>query len=126
MRRGVVAASAPLRRRPALDAPLDSEALHGETLIVYEEKNGWAFAQLERDKYVGYLPSAALGLAIGPTHRVAVLRTHAYPGPSIKAPPRMAISLGALLRIERFAGDFAISADGAALLCPPSQASRRL
>jgi hypothetical protein len=113
MRRGVVAASAPLRRRPALDAPLDSEALHGETVFVYEEKNGFAFAQLERDGYVGYLPSAALGLAIEPTHRVAVLRTHAYPGLSIKAPPRMAISLGAVLRIERFAENFAISADGA-------------
>ena len=113
MRRGVVAASAPLRRRPAPDAPLDSEALHGETVLVYEEKNGWVFAQLERDKYVGYLPSAALGLAIEPTHRVAVLRTHAYPGASIKAAPRMAISLGAVLRIERSAGDFAISVDGA-------------
>ena len=113
MRRGVVAASAPLRRRPALNSPLDSEALHGETVFVYEEKNDFAFAQLERDGYVGYLPSAALGLAIEPTHRVAVLRTHAYPGPNIKAPPRMAMSLGAVLRVERFAGDFAISADGA-------------
>ena len=44
--------------------------------------------------------------------RVAALRTHAYPGPSIKLPPRMALSLGARLTIVGREGDFAISADG--------------
>ena len=55
-RRVVVAASAPLRRRPAPDAPLDTEALFGEAVVVYEEHEGWAWGQLERDGYVGYLP----------------------------------------------------------------------
>ena len=43
------------------DAPLDTEALYGESVTVYEESEGWAWAQLERDGYVGYLPSIALG-----------------------------------------------------------------
>ncbi len=57
----VIAASAPLRRSPQADAPLDTEALYGESVTVYDEQAGWAWAQLDRDQYVGYLPSAALG-----------------------------------------------------------------
>jgi cell wall-associated NlpC family hydrolase len=108
----IIAASAPLRRAPDPDAPLETEALHGESVAVYDEQNGWAWAQLERDQYVGYLPAAALGAPSAPTHRVAALRTHAYPGPAIKLPPRMALSLGAELKIVAHEGDFAISDDG--------------
>jgi cell wall-associated NlpC family hydrolase len=108
----VIAASAPLRRSPQADAPLETEALHGESVTVYDEQNGWAWAQLKRDEYVGYLPSAALGAPSAPTHRVAALRTHAYPGPAIKLPPRMPLSLGAQLRIVRQDGDFSVSEDG--------------
>ncbi len=93
----IIAASAPLRRSPQADAPLETEALYGESVTVYDEQAGWAWAQLDRDQYVGYLPSAALGAPSEPTHRVAALRTHAYPGPAIKLPPRMALSLGSQL-----------------------------
>ena len=79
---------------------------------VYDENEGWAWVQLERDAYVGYLPLAGLGAPMAPSHRVAALRTHAYPGPSIKLPPRTALSLGARLTIVRHEGDFAVSADG--------------
>ena len=108
----VVEANAPLRRSAAPDAPLETEALFGETVTVYDESEGFAWAQLDRDHYVGYLPLAALGAKTEPTHRVSALRAHAYPGPSIKLPPRMALSLGARLRIVRQEGDFAVSADG--------------
>src|SRR5271155_2491199 len=108
----IIAASAPLRRSPQADAPLETEALHGEGVTVYDEQDGWAWAQLERDQYVGYLPEAALGAPAEPTHRVATLRTHAYPGPAIKLPPRMALSLGAQLTIVGREGGFAVSEDG--------------
>jgi cell wall-associated NlpC family hydrolase len=108
----VVEANAPLRRLPVSDAPLETEALYGETVTVYDESEGWAWAQLDRDSYVGYLPIAALGALSEPTHRVSGLRTHAYPGPSIKLPPRMALSLGARVAIARHDGDFATTADG--------------
>ena len=108
----VTDASAPLRREPASDAPLETEALFGETVVVYEESEGWAWVQLERDGYVGYLPFIALGAPSAPTHRVAALRAHVYPGPSIKLPPRMALSLGARVAVARFDGDFAVTADG--------------
>src|SRR3984957_5554094 len=108
----IVAGSAPLRRAPQADASLETEALHGESVTVYDEREGWAWAQLERDHYVGYLPVGALGAPSGPTHRVAALRTHAYPDPTIKAPPRMALSLGARLTIVGREGDFVVSQDG--------------
>src|SRR5690348_8515334 len=72
----VIAASVPLRKRPCAGSGWESEALHGETVTVYEERDGWAWVQLGRDGYVGYLASAALGAGAAPTHRVAVLRTH--------------------------------------------------
>ena len=108
----IIAASAPLRRSPQAEAPLETEALHGESVTVYDEQDGWAWAQLERDQYVGYLPAAALGAPSAPTHRVAALRTHAYPGAAIKLPPRLALSLGAELKIVGHEGDFAVTDDG--------------
>ena len=108
----IIAASAPLRRSPQAEAPLETEALFGETVAVYDVREGWAWGQLERDQYVGYLPEAALGAPAEPTHRVVALRAHAYPGPAIKLPPRMALSLGAQLRIVCQDGDFSVSEDG--------------
>ena len=108
----VVAPSAPLRRAPDPEAPLDSEALYGEAVVVYEARGDWRWVQLARDGYVGYLSAAALGPARAPTHRIAALRTHAYPAPTIKRPPRLALSLGALVDVARFDGDFAVTADG--------------
>jgi cell wall-associated NlpC family hydrolase len=109
----VVEASAPLRRAPQPDAPLETEALFGEIVTVFEEAEGWAWAQLARDRYVGYLPQAALAPPRAPaTHRVAALRTHLYPGPSIKLPPLMALSLGGQVAVSAFEQDFAVTEDG--------------
>ena len=88
----VIAASSPLRRSPDAFAPLETEALYGESITVYEERGEWAWAQLTRDQYVGYLPRAAVGAYAEPTHQVIAVRTHAYPGPSVKLPPRAANS----------------------------------
>ena len=44
----------PLRRRPAPDAPLDTEILFGERLRVFEDAaDGWSWVQLDSDGYVG-------------------------------------------------------------------------
>ena len=57
----VIDAVAPLRRAPSHDAALDTEALKGERVTVYEtNEEGWAWGQLERDGYVGWLPDATL------------------------------------------------------------------
>src|SRR5215210_1327598 len=49
----VIAPSAPLRREPRPDAPLDTEVLMGEAVTVYGEDEGWAWGQLQGDGYVG-------------------------------------------------------------------------
>ena len=92
----VAAPSAPLRRRPGPDAPLDTEALMGEAVRVFEERDGYAWVQLLGDSYVGYLPASALaGETPEPTHRVCALRTFVYPGADLKLPPTAFLSLGA-------------------------------
>jgi cell wall-associated NlpC family hydrolase len=108
----VVAPSAPLRRAPDGEAPLDTEALYGEAAVVYESRGDWRWVQLARDGYVGYLPAAALGPVNAPTHTIAALRSHAYPGPTIKRPPRLALSFAARLAVARFEGEFAVTDDG--------------
>jgi len=98
VRRQVEASSLPLRREPRFDAILDSEASFGETLTLFDESEGWAWVQLARDGYVGYLPSEGLTSAVTtPTHRVAALRTYVYASPDIKTPPLALLSLNALL-----------------------------
>jgi cell wall-associated NlpC family hydrolase len=95
-RRRVVAFSAPLKREPRADAPLDSEGLRGEVFRVFDESaEGWSWGQLETDSYVGYVPTGALGpLAPEPTHRVTALRSFVYPGPDLKFPALGALSFG--------------------------------
>jgi hypothetical protein len=109
----VVAPSAPLRREPRPDAPLDTEALCGERVQAYERHEGWAWVQLEADGYVGYLPDDALRVdPPAPTHRVCALRSFVYPGPSMKLPPLAALSLGAGVAVVGAAGEFLVLADG--------------
>jgi cell wall-associated NlpC family hydrolase len=110
----VIDAQAPLRAAPAPDAPLLTEALKGERVTIYDtNEEGWAWGQLAADKYVGWLPANALVLAgAPPTHKVATLRTFAFPAPSIKLPPVEALPLGARLGIVRVADRMAVTRSG--------------
>ena len=111
----VIAPQAPLRQAPRPDAPLDTEALKGERVTVYEwNEEGWAWGQLQSDNYVGWLPQSALGApGAPPTHKVAALRTFAFPGPSIKLPPLEALPFGATLAVLRTEDRMAVTAAGA-------------
>jgi cell wall-associated NlpC family hydrolase len=100
--REVLDAQTPVRREPLPDAPLDTEALHGERVTVYDENGeGWCWGQLALDGYVGWIPANALRApGPAPTHRVAALRTLVFPGRSIKAPPVDALSLGSRVAVK--------------------------
>ncbi len=86
---------APVHQVGRFDTEMITEALHGEQVHVYEEHEGWAWVQLLRDRYVGYMPSAALAppQAVA-THHVSVLRAFVFPVPDIKASPLSALSMG--------------------------------
>jgi len=110
----VIAPQAPLRRAPRPDVALDTEALYGEHITVYDRtEDGWAWGQLEQDGYVGWIPEAALARpGPMPTHKVAALRTLIFPGPSIKVPPLEMLPFGAMLAVETLAPPFAALAAG--------------
>ncbi len=113
--RRVAVPVAPLRRRPAGDAPLETEALFGEAVTVFEDDaEGWCWVQLDADGYVGYLPGDALTApGPAPTHKVTALRTFVFPGPDIKLPPREALCLGSRVAVRETKGRFALTARGA-------------
>ncbi len=108
----IVSAIADLRRSPSHDAPIDTQALLGESVTLYEEEEGWGWVQLARDGYVGYVSTAVLVEGTSQaTHRVAVNRTFVYPWRDMKLPVLDAFPLGALLRARQVEGGFAQVAD---------------
>jgi len=99
--RRISVAIAPLRREPRADGPLDTEALAGDLVRVFEETaEGWAWCQREEDGYVGYVPGEALRAPDpAPTHRVTVPSTFLFPGPDLKLPPLATLPMGALVAV---------------------------
>lgn len=96
----VALASAPLRRQPALTEALENELLFGERVRIFDEADGWAWVQLERDGYVGYVRSDALRRHLHETtHRVSALGTFVYPVPDIKSAPAAHLSMNAELAV---------------------------
>lgn len=97
----VASYSAPVRAAPRRDAALDTEALCGEDVDVFDiDDEGWAWGQLLSDGYVGYMPADDLAArAAAPTHVVQVPRTFIYPEPDMKKPPLGALPLGARIHL---------------------------
>lgn len=92
--------SLPLRKVPQASAGFETEALFGEIVSVFDLAEGWAWIQLHRDHYVGYVPADALVPdAVEATHRVRAAGTFVYPVPDIKSPPLMHLSLNAALKV---------------------------
>jgi hypothetical protein len=110
----VVEAIAPVRESPSSEAMLLTEALKGERVTIYDRNGeGWAWGQLAGDGYVGWLPDRALARpAAEPTHRIAALRTFAFPGPSIKLPPVETLVLGSSITVVREDQTFAVTREG--------------
>lgn len=110
----VIEPVADVRRAPFPDAPLDTQALYGERVTVYESNGeGWAWGQLDGDGYVGWLPENALAKSgVEPTYRVIVPRTLAFPAPDIKRPPIAALPMNTRLTIAHQDARFAVTANG--------------
>jgi hypothetical protein len=103
----VVRSSVPLRKSPDPSRGFETEALFGEPLTIFDEAGGWAWVQLARDGYVGYVPADALRRGIAqPTHKIHTLGTFVYGAPDIKSPPLLHLAMNALLTVraenERF------------------------
>jgi cell wall-associated NlpC family hydrolase len=104
---------ADLHGKPSHESSIDTQALYGEDVTLYDEHGGWAWVQLANDNYVGYLSRDTLAEGLGqPTHRICVNRSFVYPGADLKAPILSALPLGAALRVAEEYGDFVRVAEG--------------
>ena len=102
-----------VRSAPVPDAALDTQALHGECVTVYEDEEGYAWGQLADDSYVGYLPAIGLSPDImTTTHRIHVRATFVYPGPDMKLPPLARLPFGARVTVVATSGAYAKLARG--------------
>ncbi|MBN9668871.1 C40 family peptidase [Roseibium aggregatum] len=110
-----------IRPEPRSDRSIDTEALRGEWVTVYEQTpEGWAWGQLDTDGYVGWLSSDGLGPVTAATHRVRALRTFRYPGADLKVPPLGLLSMGSKVTVtgqtETRGLTYAVLADGSAVV----------
>lgn len=104
----VMRASVPLRAKPDYTRGFDTEALYGEALTIFDESDGWAWVQLKRDQYVGYIPADSVSRnVLVPTHRIQALGTFIYPEPNFKTPPLLHLPLNSVVTVrasdDRFA-----------------------
>jgi cell wall-associated NlpC family hydrolase len=119
---------ASIRREPRFDAVQTTQALLGEMVRVFERREGWAWVQLERDGYVGYVSEDSLGKPTAtPTHRVHVPLSYSYPGPDHKSQPAALLPMNAAVSVLKTGEKYADLANGrfaiAAHLVPIAQAA---
>jgi cell wall-associated NlpC family hydrolase len=78
-----------------------NQALFGETFMVYERTEGWAWGQLETDGYVGFMALDRLvPLLAAPTHRVSAISSLVFERPDLKSPVLMALSMTTPVAVE--------------------------
>jgi cell wall-associated NlpC family hydrolase len=106
MRKQVRAGSASLRKSHDASAEQVNQALFGEIFTQYDEREGWAWGQLEADNYVGWMRADELGPLTDATHRVSALRTFIYERPDMKSVPMLAVSMNARLALGEADGNF--------------------
>jgi cell wall-associated NlpC family hydrolase len=100
----IAVAVADIRKAPSLDAGVDTQALFGADVRVFERAAGWAWIQAESDGYVGYVSETMLGdQGDQPTHLVSAPRSFVYPGPDLKLPRAGELSMGSAVAIEGYA-----------------------
>lgn len=93
---------------PDNNSSVTTQALHGEIMHVYEEKNGFAWGQLTQDGYVGYVEIDTLSDQLeAPTHKINQRLAHIYGKPDLKFRPIDFITLNARVRIEDVQDKFA-------------------
>ncbi len=109
-RRQVARPLADLLRAPA--GARERQLLFGDTVTVYEDRDGWSFVQAYRDGHVGYLRSDTLAAPLVPTDWVSAPSTHVYARADIKSPDLMPLSFGARITALSRAGGFVETADG--------------
>jgi cell wall-associated NlpC family hydrolase len=109
----IIAPVASVHRTPSLDGMQITQALMGEQALVFERNNGWAWIQLTRDGYVGYVLESSLGAAATLPYQFVTARSaHLYPKADLKTQPALAIPMLSELNVVGQSGDYLELATG--------------
>jgi cell wall-associated NlpC family hydrolase len=110
----VIASVTQVRPRPDVMASLDTQALFGERMTVYERKDGWAWVQLAADDYVGYVREDDLHFAgwRAATHRVIALRAPIFVRADLKSAPQGFLPFNAEAVVTERQGGYVRIGDG--------------
>ncbi|MFD0917037.1 NlpC/P60 family protein [Pseudahrensia aquimaris] len=117
----IAAPYADMHPSPQSDSGIDTQAVHGETVKVFEEADGWSWIQCDAFKYVGYVRSETLE-AIGskPTHIITHPRTFLYSLSDLKSPRTDILSMGSRLIVTGEATtrgtDYLVLEDGSSVI----------
>lgn len=96
----ITASVADVRKAPRPDAGVNTQVLFGDDVLVFDEAEGWAWVQAERDGYVGYVGATMLGAREhAPTHIVSAPRTFLYPGADLRFPISGQLSMGSTVTV---------------------------
>lgn len=90
---------AQLRPVPDLARGIDTELLFGESVRVFDRRDGFAWVQAEEDGYVGYLPETMLSEPVVATHWISTPRTFVYPEAELRKPVVTALSMGSRIAV---------------------------
>jgi len=100
-------------KRPEETSPQTSQALFGEICDVFEIKDGYAWVQMQRDGYVGYVSAEAVSRKVEiATHRVSETSTLVYPAADLKTQPTKILTLNASLKVVSQQGSYCALATG--------------
>ena len=121
----ICAPSLAIRRNPSDTAPLDTEALYGETVEIIEQAGSHARVRLETDSYEGWIRcDGTLRTCTPPTHRIAAASVHALTAPDVKSPAIWRLSMGALVSVSDTGVDwFSINLPDGGTAYVPSRAA---
>jgi cell wall-associated NlpC family hydrolase len=87
----------PLYAAPSDEAAAVSELLFGECFAAVDCSGDWAWGFCRQDRYVGYVPVAAIGMAATASHIVATPAALVFARADIKAPVLARLPMGARL-----------------------------
>ncbi len=95
------------------EGPMISEALRGEDFLVLDIAGHWAWGQLARDDYVGYVLASHLEpIEAAPTHKVCVPSSLVFSAPDLKSEPLGPLWLNSFVSVTAIVGAWSALAGG--------------
>lgn len=93
------------------DGRRERQLLLGDTVMLIDSADAgesmMTFVRSDKDGYVGWIESAALGDVVEPTHWVAQRTTFAYPAPDLKSISKFPLHMTSRVRVEEVKGRWA-------------------